>query len=71
METTVEIVSLLESVLQCDPNHPARATTTATRSRRRAIPGERGAQADEAYMAWCSSGGFYPAIYYPHNLQFL
>jgi hypothetical protein len=31
----------------------------------------RGASADEAYMAWCKSGGFYPMAYYPHNLHFL
>jgi len=31
----------------------------------------RGALADEEYMAWCRSGGFYPAVYYPHNLHFL
>ena len=31
----------------------------------------KGAQADEAYMAWCKSGGFYQQAYYPHNLHFL
>jgi tetratricopeptide (TPR) repeat protein len=27
--------------------------------------------ADEAYFAWCRSGGFYRAAYYPHNVHFL
>ncbi len=27
--------------------------------------------ADEAFMAWCRSGGLYPAMYYPHNIHFL
>lgn len=31
----------------------------------------RGAEADEAYTAWCKSGGYYPMAYYPHNLHFL
>jgi len=31
----------------------------------------RGAEADEAYTAWCKSGGYYPTAYYPHNLHFL
>ncbi len=31
----------------------------------------KGAHADEAYMAWCRSGGFYVQVYYPHNLHFL
>jgi hypothetical protein len=31
----------------------------------------KGAQADEAYMAWCKSGGYYVQAYYPHNLHFL
>jgi hypothetical protein len=35
------------------------------------VANERGARADEAYMAWCKSGGSYPMIYYPHNLHFL
>jgi tetratricopeptide (TPR) repeat protein len=35
------------------------------------LANERGAQADEEYMAWCRSGGIYPAVYYPHNLHFL
>jgi hypothetical protein len=32
---------------------------------------DRGAQADEAYTAWCKSGGYYPLAYYTHNLHFL
>jgi tetratricopeptide (TPR) repeat protein len=32
---------------------------------------ERAAAVDEEYFAWCHSGGFYPAAYYPHNLHFL
>ncbi|MFI5315257.1 MAG: hypothetical protein ACHQ6T_06130 [Myxococcota bacterium] len=35
------------------------------------VANEKGARADEAYMAWCKSGGFYPLAYYPHNLHFL
>ncbi|HXX47633.1 MAG TPA: hypothetical protein VEN47_05365 [Myxococcota bacterium] len=35
------------------------------------VANERGARADESYMAWCKSGGFYPFAYYPHNLHFL
>ncbi len=35
------------------------------------LANERGALADEEYMAWCRSGGIYPAVYYPHNLHFL
>ncbi len=35
------------------------------------VANERGARADEAYMAWCKSGGFYKLAYYPHNLHFL
>ncbi len=35
------------------------------------VANERGARADEAYMAWCNSGGSYTAVYYPHNLHFL
>jgi len=35
------------------------------------IANERGAKADEEYMAWCRSGGPYVAAYYPHNLHFL
>jgi hypothetical protein len=35
------------------------------------VANERGARADETYMAWCKQGGFYPMAYYPHNLHFL
>ncbi len=35
------------------------------------LANERGAQADEDYMAWCRSGGPYALAYYPHNLHFL
>ena len=35
------------------------------------VANEHGARADEAYMAWCKSGGYYPMAYYPHNLHFL
>jgi hypothetical protein len=35
------------------------------------LANERGAKADEEYLAWCRSGGIYPAAYYPHNLHFL
>lgn len=31
----------------------------------------RAAAADEAFFAWCRSGAFYRAAYYPHNLHFL
>ena len=31
----------------------------------------KGAEADQAYSAWCKSGGFYMQAYYPHNLHFL
>jgi hypothetical protein len=26
---------------------------------------------DEAYIAQCNAQGFYPALYYPHNIHFL
>jgi len=35
------------------------------------LANERGAKSDEEYLAWCRSGGIYPAAYYPHNLHFL
>ena len=35
------------------------------------VANERGARADEDYMAWCKSGGYYPMAYYSHNLHFL
>ncbi|MFT5573359.1 MAG: hypothetical protein ACI9FR_002294 [Cryomorphaceae bacterium] len=31
----------------------------------------RAAQVDEAYIAACNAQGFYPALYYPHNIHFL
>jgi tetratricopeptide (TPR) repeat protein len=31
----------------------------------------RAAQVDEAYIAQCNAQGFYPAMYYPHNIHFL
>ena len=32
---------------------------------------QRAAKADEDYFAWCRPGGFYRALYYPHNVHFL
>ncbi len=32
---------------------------------------ELAAEADEDYIAQCNAQGFYPAVYYPHNLHFL
>jgi tetratricopeptide (TPR) repeat protein len=32
---------------------------------------ELAATADEDYIAQCNAQGFYPAVYYPHNLHFL
>ena len=31
----------------------------------------RAADVDEAYIAQCNAQGFYPAMYYPHNIHFL
>ncbi len=31
----------------------------------------RAAQVDEEYIAACNAQGFYPALYYPHNIHFL
>lgn len=31
----------------------------------------RAADVDEAYIAQCNAQGFYPALYYPHNIHFL
>lgn len=31
----------------------------------------KAAQVDEAYIAQCNAQGFYPALYYPHNIHFL
>jgi len=35
------------------------------------IANELAAGADEDYIAQCNAQGFYPAVYYPHNLHFL
>jgi len=32
---------------------------------------ERAAKADESYITQCKAQGFYPAMYYPHNVHFL
>jgi len=32
---------------------------------------ERAAKADESYITQCRAQGFYPAMYYPHNVHFL
>jgi tetratricopeptide (TPR) repeat protein len=32
---------------------------------------EKAAAVDEAYIAQCNAQGFYPAMYYPHNIHFL
>ena len=31
----------------------------------------KAAEVDEAYIAQCNAQGFYPALYYPHNIHFL
>ena len=31
----------------------------------------RAAEVDETYIAQCNAQGFYPALYYPHNIHFL
>ena len=31
----------------------------------------KAAAVDEAYIAQCNAQGFYPAMYYPHNIHFL
>jgi tetratricopeptide (TPR) repeat protein len=36
-----------------------------------AIANLRAADVDEAYIAACNAQGFYPALYYPHNIHFL
>lgn len=36
-----------------------------------AIANLRAAEVDEAYIAACNAQGFYPALYYPHNIHFL
>lgn len=35
------------------------------------VANERAAQADESYITQCRAQGFYPALYYPHNVHFL
>ncbi len=35
------------------------------------VANEEAAAADEDYIAQCNAQGFYPAVYYPHNLHFL
>ena len=36
-----------------------------------ALANIRAADVDEAYIAECNAQGFYPALYYPHNIHFL
>jgi tetratricopeptide (TPR) repeat protein len=36
-----------------------------------ALANIRAADIDEAYIAECNAQGFYPALYYPHNIHFL
>ena len=36
-----------------------------------ALANIRAADIDEAYIAQCNAQGFYPALYYPHNIHFL
>jgi tetratricopeptide (TPR) repeat protein len=36
-----------------------------------ALANIRAADIDEAYIAECNAQGFYPAMYYPHNIHFL
>ena len=36
-----------------------------------ATANQRAADVDEAYIAACNAQGFYPALYYPHNIHFL
>ncbi|MEQ8660523.1 MAG: hypothetical protein RLW62_06870 [Gammaproteobacteria bacterium] len=35
------------------------------------LTNERAAKADESYINQCRAQGFYPALYYPHNIHFL
>lgn len=35
------------------------------------LANERAARADESYLEQCRVQGFYPALYYPHNVHFL
>ena len=41
------------------------------RYRDSALANIRAAEVDEAYIAQCNAQGFYPALYYPHNIHFL
>ncbi len=50
---------------------PAHTYMRVGRYREASLANAKGAEADEAYMAWCKSGGFYVQAYYPHNLHFL
>ena len=36
-----------------------------------ALANIRAAEVDEAYIKQCNAQGFYPALYYPHNIHFL
>ena len=36
-----------------------------------ATANEKAAKADESYITQCKAQGFYPAMYYPHNVHFL
>lgn len=38
---------------------------------RASVINERAIKADEAYLTACRRQGFYPALYYPHNIHFL
>jgi tetratricopeptide (TPR) repeat protein len=35
------------------------------------VANEKAASADESYITQCRAQGFYPALYYPHNVHFL
>ena len=35
------------------------------------VANEKAAAADESYITQCRAQGFYPAVYYPHNVHFL
>ena len=35
------------------------------------VANEKAASADESYITQCGAQGFYPALYYPHNIHFL
>ena len=56
---------------------PPRAHAGAHLLARRALqrcgrkPTSAAAKVDEAYIAQCNAQGFYPAMYYPHNIHFL